>query len=86
MIPASILHMPRLLLTFRSLRQVISANQILRDSDQSFRCRVTPIPPALEHDICGMAVELLAVKDREPALKFLANSGVEVAAVHEVPD
>ena len=77
--------MPRLLLTFSTLRSVIAANKILRESDQAYACRVTPVPGGLEKSICGMAVELLEPSKKDIAVKCLNDAGLEPTGIHEIP-
>ena len=78
--------MPRLLLTFRTLRLVLGANKALRDSDRAFQCRVTPVPAQLEKSVCGMAVEILDQAQRHSAVKLLTEAGLEPTGIHEIPD
>jgi hypothetical protein len=78
--------MPRFLLTFRTLRLVLGANKALRESHAGYRSRVTPVPAQLEKAICGMAVEILDPTQRNSAVEFLTESGLEPTGIHEVPD
>jgi hypothetical protein len=78
--------MPRLLLTFRTLRLVLGANQALRDSKRAYHCRVTPVPAQLEKSVCGMAVEILDLTQGDSAVKFLTESDLIPTGIHEVPD
>jgi hypothetical protein len=78
--------MPRLLLTFRTLRLVLGANKALRDCNRSFQCRVTPVPAQIEKSVCGMAVEILDRTQFDSAVKFLSESDLEPTGIHEIPD
>jgi Protein of unknown function (DUF3343) len=78
--------MPRLLLTFRTLRLVLGANKALRDSNRAFQCRVTPMPAQLESSVCGMAVEILDRTQVDSAVKFLSESDLSPTGIHELPD
>jgi hypothetical protein len=78
--------MPRLLLTFRTLRLALGANKALRDSADGYRCRVTPVPAQLENSVCGMAVEILDPAQSDAAVKFLSESGLIPTGIHEISD
>jgi hypothetical protein len=73
--------MPRTLLTFETLFQVLSADKALRES---MRVRPTPTPPGLSSAICGMSLELLEPGRLEAALEKLSELTLKPAGVHRV--
>jgi hypothetical protein len=73
--------MPRIILTFPTMFEVLSAEKILAGT---FHCRPTPTPPGLGSSICGMSIELLEPKERELSLKCLKEAGLEPSGVHEI--
>ncbi|MFN8659120.1 MAG: putative Se/S carrier-like protein [Candidatus Obscuribacterales bacterium] len=73
--------MPRLILTFETTFQVMSADQMLRDK---FQIRPTPTPPGLSQSICGVSLEILNHSDRAAILEKLAGRGLIPSGVHEV--
>lgn len=73
--------MPRLILTFETMFQVMSADQMLRDK---FQTRPTPTPPGLSRSICGVSLEILNHSDKEAILAKLSKRGLIPSGVHEV--
>jgi len=73
--------MTRLILTFETLFQVLSADKALRGK---ISARPTPTPPGLSSAICGMSIEILEHDQKELALKHLIESSLNPAGVHLV--
>lgn len=77
--------MPRTILTFSTLHNVLAAERALQaNPDKSFKCRPTPTPPGLSSDICGMSVELLEPFILQDILQYLNQSGMPPRGVHEL--
>jgi len=75
----------RLILTFPTLHQVLAAEKALRENgDKLLLCRPTPTPPGLSQSICGMAIEIFAVEERDRAVQFLESQGLTPSGVHMV--
>jgi Protein of unknown function (DUF3343) len=75
----------RLIFTFPTLHKVLSAEKTLRASaDDRLRCRPTPTPPGLSHDICGMALEIMIPENRDAALNFLEQANLAPKGVHSM--
>jgi hypothetical protein len=73
----------RLILTFPTLHQVLAAERVLRESgDKNLRCRATPTPPGLSESICGMAIEIFSIEQKDTAIKFLLNHRIEPSGCH----
>ncbi|MBX9770348.1 MAG: DUF3343 domain-containing protein, partial [Candidatus Obscuribacterales bacterium] len=60
--PRNTKDMPRLILTFPTMFDVLAADKLLRTK---FNCRPTPTPPGLSTSICGMSLELLNPEERD---------------------
>jgi len=73
--------MSRLVFSFHTLHQVLSAEKALRTS---FGCRVTPIPPGIGESICGMAIEILNPQERDLVVNLLAKNNLAPVGIHEV--
>jgi hypothetical protein len=74
--------MSRLVLTFETLFQVLSADKAIRNQ---ITCRPVPTPPKLSTSICGVSIELLDKNQKDTALSLLADANLIPAGVHEVP-
>jgi hypothetical protein len=72
---------PRLILTFETLFQVLAAEKALHPN---VKCRPTPTPPGLTTSICGVALELLDPASKVIALSYLGLLSLEPSGVHEV--
>ena len=73
--------MSRLILTFETLFQVLSADKALKSH---FKCRPVPTPPGLSNDICGISLELLDTSERFEALNRLQENQLAPQAIHEL--
>lgn len=71
----------RLILTFETMFQVMSADKMLRDI---FECRPTPTPSGLDESICGVSLEILNHSDKPVILEILNKRGLTPSGVHEV--
>lgn len=74
--------MTRLILTFETLFQVLSAEKMLTPE---VKCRPVPTPAGLGSSICGISVELLEPEQRGKALQVLADKSLPPQGVHEIP-
>lgn len=74
--------MPRSILTFQTLFQVLAAEKTLRDK---FRVRPTTTPPGLSASICAMSVELLDPSEKEAALEHLTSENLLPSGIHDLP-
>ena len=73
----------RLILTFPTLHKVLSAEKTLRTSgDERLRCRPTPTPPGLSHDICGMSLELMNPANRDLAELLLQQANMQPKGIY----
>jgi hypothetical protein len=73
----------RLIFTFPTLHKVLAAEKALRTSnDERLRCRPTPTPPGLSHDICGMSLELLNPENSPLAEQVLTEANLEPRGKH----
>jgi len=76
----------RLIFTFPTLHQVLSAEKALRTSgNEHLRCRPTPTPPGLSADICGMSLELMHPDYRDLALSSLEKANLIPRGTHQLP-
>jgi hypothetical protein len=73
--------MNRLVVSFHTLHQVLSAEKALR---ASFHCRVTPIPPGIGDSICGMAIEILNPLERDSVVNLLTKNNLAPVGIHEI--
>lgn len=73
--------MSRLILTFDTLFQVLSADKILRGK---VRCRTTPTPPGLSASICGVSIELLDRNQLPLTIELLEEHSLSPSGVHEI--
>lgn len=71
----------RLILTFETMFQVMSADKMLRDN---YQCRPTPTPPGLSQSICGVSLEILNHSDKPAILEKLESRGLKPSGIHEV--
>lgn len=77
--------MPRTILTFINLHQLLSAEKRLRERrDAHLKLRTTPTPPGLSASICGMSLELLQPDQLPEILQYLKADKLEPEAVHEL--
>lgn len=74
--------MPRLILTFENLFQVLAAEKLLRTNHS---CRTVPTPSGLSTDICGISIELLKIDDESGAIKELRGGSLAPKGVHHLP-
>jgi hypothetical protein len=75
----------RLILTFPTLHQVLAAEKALRISkDERLRCRPTPTPPGLSHDICGMSLELISPENQDLAEAALKQANINPHGIHQL--
>ncbi len=74
--------MGRLILTFETLFQVLSADKLLRNT---LACRPTPTPAGLSTSICSISLELLDPSDRQAALNLLDSASLAPTGVHDIP-
>ena len=73
--------MPRLILTFETMFQVLSADKLLREH---VACRPTPTPAGLSTSICGVSIELLDQSEEQVALQILENQSSPPKGVHHL--
>jgi hypothetical protein len=73
--------MSRLIFTFETLFQVLSADRLLRGE---VKYRTTPTPPGLSTSICGVSIELLDSKQRPLTIELLKRNSLTPSGVHEV--
>lgn len=73
--------MTRLILTFETVFQVLSADKLLRDRVD---CRTVPTPAGLSSSICGISIELLNHSQEENALSVLENGRLCPKGIHRI--
>jgi hypothetical protein len=75
----------RLILTFNTLHQVLSAEKALKTApNRHFKIRPTPTPPGLSSSICGMSIELLQLEQKQSAIDFLSERNMPPKGIHLV--
>jgi len=78
-------HAVRLIVTFKTLHQVLAAEKALRGANPIvFKIRPTPTPPGLSTSICGMSIEILEVSQKEAILEFLTARAMTPSGVFEI--
>jgi hypothetical protein len=73
--------MTRLIVTFENVFAVMAAIKALQDQ---FACRITPTPPGLTSDICGMSIEILDQSELDKVEKFLEQSKIKSTGFHRL--
>jgi len=76
--------MPRIIITYETLFEVLKAEKALKAHDEPFRVRPTPTPPFLSTSICGMSLELLQAARKDEVVKYLKSLSLDPRGVHEV--
>ncbi|MDZ4834058.1 MAG: DUF3343 domain-containing protein [Candidatus Melainabacteria bacterium] len=75
----------RIILTFETTHAVLAAEKALRSAkEKNFRFRPTPTPPGLTDAVCGMALEVLAVGQRQDVVEFLSDCQLTPHGVFEI--
>ncbi|MBZ0186284.1 MAG: DUF3343 domain-containing protein [Candidatus Obscuribacterales bacterium] len=79
--------MTRILLTYESLHQLLKAeSRLQKEKNAGFRVRPTPTPPQLSDSVCGMALEILVLEQKEAILEFLGSSNLDPSGIHLLDD
>ena len=73
--------MTRLILTFETVFQVLSAEKLLKDR---IKCRTVPTPSRLSSSVCGISIEILEPESRHPALDCLESHSLTPTGVHQI--
>lgn len=73
--------MPRLILTFKTMFDVLAADKLLKEK---FVCRPTPTPPGLSTSICGMSLELLSPEDQDAVVETLKTGQLSPSGIHQI--
>ena len=73
--------MTRLILTFETVFQVLSADKVLKDLVD---CRTVPTPAGLSSSICAISIELLDISQETDALKVLRDKEIKPQGVHKI--
>ena len=73
--------MTRLIFTFETVFQVLSADKVLRDK---INCRTVPTPSGLSSSICGISIELLDHSQETQALSQLEANELNPKGVFRI--
>jgi hypothetical protein len=75
----------RLIITFSTLHQVLTAEKALRAANPAvFKIRPTPTPPGLSTSICGMSIEILEQDQKQEIMDFLQSNSLQPSGLYTV--
>ena len=76
---------PRIIVTFASLHQVLTAEKALRTAASAvFKIRPTPTPPELSTSVCGMSIEILEEDQKQTIIDYLQSKSIKPSGLYTI--